>query len=221
MIFSVFVWFYLLKEHVVFDPSWRVGQSWEVQVFSRGSPEQEQGFYHNTWRFRVTDKKIKAGRTIFTIEAKEKERKTGISYRLELVRPGLALMKLSVYNNKKLDRVEKPTSEAFFLNPGEPSLVPLDFSPLPTFAVARVDREKSFETGSTAVFADITQNATMTQEIAIDKPVRKMTIVTRKNLDGNERIENGQLWEEARPWWSGAIRFRNGVKESEAILVKW
>ena len=221
LIFSIISWFYLLKEPVVFAPSWRVGQSWEVQVFSRVPGEQSGGFYHNIWRFRVADKKIVGGQTIFEIEAHEEKRKKGISYRFEVTHPDLVLKKMSVYKNKKLDRIEKPASEAFFIDPDAQSLVPLDFSPLPTFGIARADKKKALKIGSTEVFADVIQNATMTQEIVIDEPVRKVTVVTKQDMSNGSRIENVQLWEESRPWWSGASRFRNGVKESEAILVKW
>ena len=221
LIFSVVSWFYLLKEPVVFAPSWRAGQTWEVQVFSRTSGEQRQGFYHNAWKFRVTDKKNAGGETVFIISARENKKKAGIGYRLELTHPKLVLKKMSIYKDKKLDRVEKPKTVAFFLDPRSPSLLPLDFAPMPTFAVARADSKKSFKTGRSEIFAGVSWNATMTQEIVIDEPVRKLSILTKQNIASVGLVENVQVWEESRPWWSGASRFKDGIKESEAILVKW
>lgn len=221
LIFGVFAWFYLVKTPVDFVPVWRVGQSWKVQVFSRRAGSDKSSFYHNIWRFKVIEKKAVGGRIVYVLRADEEEKKTGKGYRFELIYPTLALKSLSVYQDGKLTGTGRSASAAFFIEPEAAMPVPLDFLSLPVFTLVRADLRRPLVARSAWSSSGVTRLATLTQEIAADRPVRKLTITATGNLSSGDRIKSMQVWEEARPWWSGARRVRNGVKESEAILMQW
>jgi len=194
---------------------------WKLQVLSTRGAEGPSSFYHDIWAFKVLEKNEVDGRTEYTIAAWETERKSGLGFEFRLSYPDLVLRRMTIYQDTKPVRTLTSKSETFFLDARSPALIPLDFSPLPTFRLKRADRARELTVRSAQVFSGVTQMSEMRQQAPVSNPVRKLDVMMTTNLTGGGQVETLQRWDENKPWWSGARRMRNGVKESEATLVEW
>lgn len=221
VIVAIVAWPYLMKDTVSFAPRWKIGQTWKLQVFSDRGGDGPSPFYQNIWVFKVRERDEVDGRTEYTIAAWEAERKSGVGYEFRLSYPDLVLRRMTIYQDTKPVKKLTSKSKTFFLDAREPSLMPLDFSPLPTFKLRRADRTRELTVRSAHVFSGVTQMSEMRQQVPVSTPVRKLDVMMTTNLKGGGQLETLQRWDYDKPWWSGARRMRNGVKESEATLVEW
>lgn len=218
IIFAIIVWPHVFKDTVSFAPQWRVGQEWKLQVFAKRTGDSSS-YYHNIWEFKIKKKAETDGGVQYTIAAREAKKQSGLGYEFTVSYPNLVLKRITTYQDMKPVKTETPKSRAFFLDAAGPSLLPLAFSPLPVFKLKRSSRDKALTVRAARVFDGVTQMSQMRQAVVV-RSVRRLDVVTAAKLVGGGQIEALQSWEEGKPWWSGARRIKDGVKESEAILIE-
>lgn len=212
-------YFAFSKQTVSFAPTWRVGQSWKVQAFSRQGTATKS-YSHTMWKFKVESRRQVNDETVFTIKVSAENVRGTPVYVLKLSQPELRPIGLSTYlSGEVID--ERPLSGAALAKGG--ALLPLDSSELPFFEISWWDRNKDLTLKQRSIFGSgrngFNQDATFTQRVVADRLIRRLDLLLVANQA--DQIKNFQSWEQGKPWWVGAKRWHKGVLETEAILVDY